>query len=178
MTDAPPIMLVYEGDGEFKAPNGHWKALADRHYVIGERYNLVPHHYRSRASHSHFFAALNDAWSNLPIEQAMLFPSSEHFRKYLLIKTGWCDTQVFVMSDHEQAVALRRELRSHDQFAVVLVRDNIVTKSTAKSQSERAMGKQEFQKSKDDCLAAAAEMLGTTKKALAENTGQSGDGQR
>ena len=55
MTDAPPVMLVYEGDGEFKATNGHWKALADRHYVIGERYTMIQHQYRSRASHSHFF---------------------------------------------------------------------------------------------------------------------------
>ena len=82
------------------------------------------------------------------------------------------------MADHEQALKLRRELKAADGYALVLVNDSVVTKYTAKSQSESAMGKQDFQKSKDDCLAAMAEMLGTTKQALTSNTGQSGEGQR
>lgn len=178
MAEAPPVMLEYLGEGKFAAPNAHWRALADRHYEKGSRTPMVAHQYRSRASHSHYFAALNDAWANLPDDQKMLFPSAEHFRKYLLIKTGWCDIHTFVMADADQARRLQRELRSHNEFALVLAKDAVVTQCVAKSQSERAMGKQEFQKSKDDVLSAAADYIGTTKKALMENTGKSGDGQR
>jgi hypothetical protein len=40
-----------------------------------------------------------------------------------------------------------------DEYAIVTVREAVVTVYTAKSQSMRAMGRETFQKSKDDVLA-------------------------
>lgn len=130
------------------------------------------------ASHSHFFAALNEGWHNLPLEWAALFPSSEHLRRYALIKSGWCHIQTFVMATPDQALQLQRVLKSYDDFSVISTKENIVTKATAKSQSLKAMGKDDFQKSKDDVLAVVAQLLGTSVKDLAANAGKSADGTR
>lgn len=178
MTDAPPLWFVYDSEGRFMPASGHTKSVADKHYVGGTTYRLAPYHGRSMASHAHQFAALHDAWANLPPDMMLLYPSAEHLRKWCLIKSGWCNSQTFVMSDHGQAKKLARELKSHDEFSVVSIKDAIVIMTTAKSQSKKAMGGDDFNRSKSDCLAVVAELLGTTVKELEANTGKSGDGTR
>lgn len=168
MSEAPPILFNWNGDG-FTPATAYWGRQADKHYVIGEKYELVEHHSRSHKSHTHQFAALHEAWGNLPTDLAMLFPSPEHFRKFCLIKSGWCNVQTFTMASHIEAKKLERTLKSHDEFAIIRTRGDVVVQSIAKSQSYRAMGKEDFQKSKDDCLRVASEILGTSRKALEEN---------
>jgi hypothetical protein len=178
MPDIPPITLTYDGAGRFSAPTKWWQDFGDRYYTRGERYNLVPHNARSRASHNHYFAALHEAWQNLPTEWALLFPTAEHLRKYALVKTGWCNIQAFAMAAPKEAHELQKVLKAYDEFSVVTARENVVTKATAMSQSEKAMGKDDFAKSKDDVLAVISAMIGTDVKTLTSNAGNSADGQR
>lgn len=176
--DIPPIWLTYEGEGDFGPASPAQAKEADKHYVVGERYRLVPHFGRSENSHRHQFAALHDAWANLPSDMHMLFPSADSLRKWALIKSGWCNSQTFVMADDGQARKLAKELKAHDEFALVEVKGPVVVHTVAKSQSRKAMPGGDFQRSKEDSLAVVAELLGTTVKALEENSGKSGDGKR
>lgn len=167
MSDAPPIAFVWQGDG-FKPASPAWGRLADRFFVVGQRYEIVEHLERSSASHRHLFAAVQEAWSNLPEDQAERFPSSEHLRKHALIKAGFCDTQTHVCGTIAEAQRLERALKPVDEFSLLERRGCVVTRYVAHSQSMRAMGKETFQKSKDEVLRIVAEMIGTTPEQLAK----------
>lgn len=158
----PPIL--FQWDGEHMTPVNARRA--DQYYVVGEYYRLVPHEDRSMRSHQHFFAALHDAWDNLPLEMAALYPTVEHFRKHLLIKTGYRHERIVAAENKSEARKIAAIVRSMDQFAVASVRDNIVVIWTAESQSVRAMKKQRFQQSKDAVLNEAAAMIGVSTEQL------------
>lgn len=174
----PPIMVTYLGQGRFKTPSDHWAHLADRHYGEGETVRLVPYEMRSAATHNHYFAVLADAHANLPDELAVQFPTPEHLRAYALIRTGYCTSHTLTLDTPEEARKVAGFMKPHDEFGVVSVKGCVVTKFTAQSQSHKAMNKQTFAESKEKVLAFLAEMIGTTKKALSENSGKSGDGER
>jgi len=53
-----------------------------------------------------------------------------------------------------------------DDYAVVVARDAVVVVWTAKSQSMKAMGKVEFQRSKDAVLTECARLIGVDTGAL------------
>lgn len=178
MSEAPPLWFFYAGEGQFDPAGPHTKSVADKHYTIGERYSLITHYGRSEASHGHQFAAIEDAWANLPPDLRMLHPSPVHLRKWALVKSGWCNTQIFPMASEAAAKELQEHLESHDEFAIVIRRGDVVTLYTAKSQSRKAMPGDEFQRSKSDCLAVIAPLLGTTPQTLESNPGKSGEGTR
>lgn len=169
MQNAP---LTYEWDGEAMRPLRHCVAMADKQFVIGEVYRLEIHEDRSANSHRHYFAVLNDAWLNLPEEVAPLFPTCEHFRKVLLIRSGYRDERTIVASSKAEAQRLAAFIKPMDDFAVVVARDATVTVLTAKSQSIRAMGKKDFQESKDKVLSLAAEMIGLSPEMLMQHGGR------
>ena len=56
-----------------------------------------------------------------------------------------------------------------DDFAIVVVTGSVVTRFTAKSQSQRAMGKADFQASKDAVLDLAAQLIGATPQQIEES---------
>jgi hypothetical protein len=167
MSALPPITYVWSGEAMEPLPRFH--NLANASLVVGERYTLVEHQERSQASHNHYFAAINEAWQNLPEDIAANFPTSEHLRKRALIQAGYCDERTFVASSKAEAVRLAAFLKPIDDFAVVTVSGAVVTSYTAKSQSMKAMGRAEFQKSKDNILAILAEMIGTSPAALSQS---------
>lgn len=155
--------LPFRWDGEAMRPlRPRDSAEADRRYVVGEVYRLEPIEDRSAASHRHYFAAINEAWASLPDGLAERMPTPEHLRKYALIKAGWSDSRSFVAASKAGARDLAAFVRPMDEFSIVTAEGAVVTVYTAKSQSMRAMGKQAFQKSKDDVLAVIADLLGTT----------------
>lgn len=164
----PPLTFEWTGDS-FKPASPAWQRAADKHYVIGERYQLVEYQDRSTASHNHFFAAVESAWQNLPEGIAVEYPTAEKLRKHALIKAGYADSQTFVCGSKAEAARLCTWLRPKDEFGIVSVNGPTVTWFTAKSQSMRAMGKEEFQRSKDAVLAVLADMIGTTTQALTDN---------
>lgn len=160
----PPMVFTY--DGESMVPRH--PRLADKHYVVGETYTLEVREDRSALSHRHYFAAINEAHQNLPDELADRFPTPEHLRKWALIKAGFRDERSIVCSSGAEARRIAAFVKPMDEYAVVLVRQAVVVQYTAKSQSVRAMAKQEFQRSKDAVLGVLAELIGTTAGTLAQ----------
>lgn len=172
MTDAP-FPLLYEGGGKFIAPSTFFCNRADERFKEGERYQMVEHHDRSANSHRHYFASIYEAWMNLPEAEAPKYPDSETLRKRALIFTGWRNETITVCASEDHANRLAALIESLDPFAVVIVRDNTVTTLRAKSQSQKAMGKADFQKSKDDVLAWCWKIVGVDPETGNANAGAS-----
>jgi hypothetical protein len=133
---------------------------ADATFVAGQVYRLETVEERSAASHAHYFAALNEGWKNLREEDMERFPSSEHLRKWCLIRAGYRDEKTLVCSSKAEAQRVAAFVRPIDEYAVVTVSEAVVRVWTAKSQSMKAMGKVDFQTSKEAVLAIVAEMIG------------------
>lgn len=168
MSTIYPVTFCW--DGEVMTPlNGR---VADRHYIVGQTYRLVPFEGRSRASHNQYFAALHDAWLNLAAEFAERFPTEEHLRKWALIRAGFRDERSIVAASKAEAQRLVAFMRPLDDYAVVIARDAVVIVYTAKSQSVHAMGKAEFQRSKQAVLDVVAELIGSNADELRRNAGQ------
>lgn len=162
-----PCYMVW--DGETFTPISQHRKLADKNFAVGEMYPIVVHEDRSQASHRQYFAALRDAWLNLPEAISNEFLNEEQLRKHALIATGYCDKATFACSSAAEAQRLCAFLMPIDPYAIVQVSGNVVTRWTAHSQSQRSMGKKVFQKSKDDVLNYVSGMIKTTPAALQEN---------
>lgn len=167
MTDAP-IPYRYEGDGEFRTVSSFWASRADRAFVVGEVYRMVEHHDRSMNSHRHFFAAINEAWKNLPDELLDEYPTPEVLRKKALIRKGYRDERTLVCSSKAEAQRVAAFIVPTDEYAVVTFRDAVVRVWTAQSQSVKAMGAKDFQQSKSDVLDFIADLLGVSTDELAK----------
>lgn len=171
MTDVRPITFEWTDDGVMVPLRRHAKQC-DRQFCIGERYTLVPHEERSHRSHAHYFASINDAWMNLREDLAEQFPTSEHLRKWCLIKAGFCDRRTLVASSAAEARRLAAFVKPMDEFAIVTVSEATVTVYTAQSQSMRAMGKEAFGRSKQAVLDICAGMIGVQPDMLASKAGK------
>jgi hypothetical protein len=154
------LLCRYQGEGHLEVIGSEAQKRADRDYVVGERYAVEVQELRSAASHNHFFVSITEAWANLPEHLAERFPSPEHLRKHALVKTGYADERTIVCRSNAEATKLSGYIRSLDGYAVIVLNGTIVTAWTAKSQSMRAMGKEQFQASKDAVLAYLDQLLG------------------
>lgn len=161
----PPT--IWNWDGEVMRPR--YPKIADKHYVIGENYALVPYEGRSEASHRHFFVVVKSAWENLPEELAVRFPTPEILRKEALIRCGYANSHTFTCSSKAEAARLAGFLRVAEEYAVIDVKGATVVKYTARSQSQKAMAGKEFGESKQKVLDYLAALIGTTTDQLAKN---------
>ena len=146
--------------------------LAHRQYVEGETYRLEPREDRSQASHSHYFAAIQECWENLPEHMAQRFGTSDHLRRWALIKAGYRDERSVVCASKAEATRVAAFIRPLDDFAVVTASECVVTVFTAKSQSLRAQGKKDFQTIKDKVLDIVSAMIGVGSDDLKKNVGR------
>lgn len=162
MNTSSPMVFRYDGEGAWSAPSPHWGKRADAAYVIGQDYLMVEAHERSQKSHDHYFAAVTESWKNLPENVSDQFPTSEHLRAYALIKAGFADSQTFVCTSRAEAERFKLFLRPIDPYSVVTTTGATVTRWTAQSQSKRAMGNAEFQRSKEGVLGIISAMIGTS----------------
>ncbi len=154
--------VVYEWTGEAMKPWKRFDNLAKSQFTAGDHYRLEEVTERSMKSHNHFFAVVHDAWENLPEIYGQEFPSSEHLRKWCLIKNGFYNIEKWVLISEDEAVRFATDCRQKDDFAVVKVIENIVNIATAKSQKARGPDKMppdEFQKSKQAVLDTLEDML-------------------
>jgi hypothetical protein len=123
---------------------------------------------RSKATHGHQFAAINDLWANLPLchKDAPYAASDEAFRKHGLIQRGYCDVDTVVFETREAAIKaaplIAKLARKAHGYALTIVKGTMVICSTPHSQSYKAMGKEVFQQSKSDVLDWAQCLLGVT----------------
>ena len=153
--------INFKWDGETMQPVSPRDAKAcDDVFVIGERYALAPVESRSTASHNHYFACIKDGWDNLPDSELERFPSTEHLRKFALIKSGYANQTQHVASSKVEAIRLAAFIRPMDTYAIVIATNCVVTVYTAQSQSIKAMGKKVFQESKDAVLSFIASLIG------------------
>ena len=142
-----------------------------RQFEEGEEYPLAPIEPRSRASHNHYFAALNEGFENLP-ETETRFPTSEHFRKWALVEEGYRDEKNYVCESPAHAKQLALLCRSLSEFAVIKVADRVVRIWEAKSQSAAAMGRDEFEASKKAVLGRLEQMTGVPRGTLKKEAGR------
>ena len=170
MNSAP---LQFTWTGEALEPSTSWAAIqANKQFVVGERYPMEVHQGRSAASHNHQFAAITEAWKNLPDEYAERFPTAEHLRKYALIKGGYCEQRQIVCASKAEALRLAAFIKPMDTYALVTARDAVVTVYTAQSQSRKAMGGKQFQESKEAVLDYVAGLVSVSRDELERNAGQ------
>ena len=166
----PPRPLRFPWNGQAMVPQ--WSGVAKRQFTKGETYLLELVRERSYRSHAHYFAALHEGWVNLPDHLAMKFPNAEALRKYLLIRCGYRETRTIACKDRAEARRMAAFIRPLDSYAIVTTSDAIVEVHTARSQSTKAMTRDEFQKSKDAVLDALGDMIGVDRRALEDNAGQ------
>lgn len=145
---------------------------AARQYHEGEEYPLVLLETRSRASHSQFFAAINDGFNNLPEKISARWPTSEHLRKWLLVETGWFQESEIDCASPKHATQTAVLVRSFDEYARISVHGAKVIIRRAKSQSVNAMGKQAFEASKKDVLDLLESFIGVKPGSLKKEAGR------
>ena len=159
-----PVRMQWMGDAMVPIERHRW--LADRHFVVGEVYPLVVHEERSTNSHKHYFAAVHEAWNQLPEELAPLYPTSDALRKRALIDAGFYDELAVDAGSNAAALRVMQAFKQIDDFALVFVRGPAVIRRTAKSQSIRAMGKDDFQRSKQAVLEIVSSLIGVKPEEL------------
>lgn len=170
MSDKPqPLSFFWDGD--HMVPLNRYSA--DRMYVVGERYKLAVHEERSSVSHRHLFAALDEAWSNLPHHLAIRFPTSDGYRKYILIKAGHCTEIVHICDSFEDARKMKILAEELDEYVLAITEGKILSVFRAKSLSYKNLSGEEFQRVKSKCLELAAADIGVTVEELARSAGQS-----
>jgi hypothetical protein len=165
----PPIVFLWNGDA--LAPVNKFKSLCDKHFVVGQEYRMVEEYGRSKVSHDHFFASIEEAWANLPENLSELYPTADHLRKRALVAAGYADQKSVVCSSHSEAVRVAAFMRTAIDYALVTIEGATVTVYTPKSQSKRAMGAREFQESKQAVLDIVSEMVGIEPEKLRANAG-------
>jgi RNase H-fold protein (predicted Holliday junction resolvase) len=166
-----PFQAVWQGDG-FTPATPYFQRMADKQFVIGEKYLLNVQQERSVRAHQHYFANLKEAFDNLPERYQADFPDIAIFRAHGLIVTGWRDVVVSVFATADDAKKMAALVQGYDRLAVVVVNEHVVTVMRAKSQSLRAMGKKDFAKSKADVLAWAWGLVGVDPEVGAANAGR------
>lgn len=151
--------MIFEWDGEAMVPLRRFHNVANAEFTVGEKYRLEAQEQRSLVSHAHYFATLNDIWLSLPERYGDAIPSVEHMRKWALIRTGYRDERSIVCASKAEAKRVAAFVKPMDDFAIVVVNEATVAVYTAKSQSHKAMGGKEFQKSKEAVLEYCQGML-------------------
>lgn len=163
---APPIPMYWDG-AAFRPVSGFWAGVAKKHFAEGEVHSFEVREERSLASHNHYHAALQSAWSNLPDELLAEYPSVEHLRKKALIRCGFANETAIACASKAEALRAATAIQGLDDYAVVVVREAVVRVYVAKSQSMKAMDKKAFAESKEKVMAFVASLIGTTARELA-----------
>lgn len=115
---------------------------------------------QSDAARRRFFAIMRDAHANMPDHWRTLLPSPEHLRKFILCRTGHCDSTATTCGNKKMAANVAALARKLDAFAVVDVVGSIVTVATARSMRKRACPKAVFMPLSEKAYAYLNEMLG------------------
>lgn len=153
----PPLVFRWEGD----ALSPMHPKQCDKHLVIGQQYVMTEYKHRTDVTHRHYFAAVANGWQSLPDYMLVSYPTPEVLRKKLLIKCGYADERSIVCASKAEALRVAAFIKPMDEYAIVTAREAVVRVYTAQSQSMRAMGKAEFQASKQKVLDALDDLLGT-----------------
>ncbi len=176
MNDLP---VIFDWDGDVMVPLPRFVPLCNRQYIVGERYLLAVKQDRSQASHSHYFAVIHEAFSNLPYDFIRGHPDAcrdaDHLRKWALCRTTkYFKDQSIAWPTEEiaQNVAAFARPVDPDEYLEISVAGCVVVKRWPVSQSLKAMGKDAFQDSKQQVLDILADLIDVTQQELADNAGR------
>lgn len=100
-------------------------------------------------SRRYFFAALRDAWANLPDSMRERFPNAEVLRKTALISVGYCDVMTVVAGSKAAAPQIANAFKARDQYCIAIPRGDVVTIYTARSMARRVLLKKDFREVAD-----------------------------
>lgn len=163
---APPLPMVYQGNGRFQTL-GRALDLCGEHYGQGEVVMMAPVEERSEVTHRHQFAWLKEAWLNLPEGVAASYPSAEHLRKRALIETGWCTVQDYPCGTKTEAARWAEYLgRETDAYTLVVPSESVVRVFRARSQGRGKMKSADFQASKQAVLEWVSALIGVAPETL------------
>lgn len=162
--------MLFRWNGEAMQLHRRHQLAADQTFVIGQSYRLAEVEERSEVSHKHEFAWLREAWMSLPEGLADQFATPEHLRKRALIEAGFYHETVIDAGSQAAALRVASFARGEDDFAHVVTRGALVVVRKAKSQSRRAMAKDEFQASKTAILEWVAKLLDVAPATLARQS--------
>lgn len=154
-------------------PHPRFLALCGRQFALDEDYPLGPVEGVPSRSRGGFFAAVKEAWNNLPAEDER-FPTPEHLRKRALVAVGWATHAEYVMDTPKDAKNMARALRSSDEYAVIKVSGSVVSIWTAKSIKSGAITGAEFQVVKTQALDWVATLARTTRRELEQHVSEGG----
>jgi hypothetical protein len=108
----------------------------------------------------YFFAAIRDAWANLPDAMRERFPNAEVLRKHSLIAIGYCDVITLACGSKAAALQIAAAFRMKDAYCVATVRGDVVTVYTARSMARRVLLKRDFREVADKVFHWIAEQTG------------------
>lgn len=165
------VPLIYEWDGDAMKPLGRFASLANKQFVVHERYRLEVVQDRSFESHKHYFAAVTEAWNNLPEIHANRWRTPDHLRKWALIQAGYKNETTYIAKTKAEAHRFAGFLHSLDEFAEVEVDGCLIAYRTAKSQDYKSMSRKEFQESKDGVFRVLSDLIGVSVSDLKQNAG-------
>lgn len=167
---AAPLTYTWSDDGTFR-PMPHLSKLADKLFVVGLKYQLEVIEQRSKRSHDHFFAVVDEAWASLPEIHANRWREPDDLRAWALIQAGFCNESTFIMKSHAEALRTAACMGSLNGRAEIEVQGNLIAHRTAKSQLTKqpgGMSAKEFQASKQGVLEVLAKLIEVPVEVLAK----------
>ena len=167
MTDTPTIRCRWTGGALLPVGNYAMAAACD---VMSEGDTVLVSidHPRSMNSHRHQFAEINTMFHHIPerLQDMPWAASPDTLRKHALIACGFHSTYTLdcggkATAERVKAALVSAEAGKHG-YAIGQVRGPVVTIWTPMSQSVRAMGGAEFQRSKQAVLDWCEATIGVT----------------
>lgn len=162
---------LWQWDGEALHPLPRFQAQCDRELVVGARYLMEPIDEVQSARDRAYFAAIREAWSNLPEGLAEQFPSPNDFRRHLLVACGFCTTKRLRFASAQAAMEALPVFAG--LAALVEVQGAVVVVKTPMSQKLRGgMEKADRLRSYQETQDLAAAMIGVSAEDVERNVEQ------
>lgn len=160
-----PGVIVYQWSGQAMVPMRRFADHCADTFKSGDFYHLEVQQQRRESSHRHYFAALDEAWANLPHEYDLesWSQSREHLRHFALIRCGWFNAKVIQCASNAEAVRWATIMRPMKPFGIVTAVRSTVVEHLAVSQQRASMGSKDFMKSKWQVLDFVAALARTTR---------------
>lgn len=155
-------------------PHERFGTLCKRQFDLNEDYALGPADNIPGRSRAPLFIGVREAWNNLPAENTE-YPHWEHLRAAALIKgAGWAKHEHHVLESPNDARALAKILRKHEEYAIIKWSGNVVDIWVAKSVSSGTPGLtvEKYREIQTMALDWVAALVNTTRADLEANAGR------
>lgn len=178
-----PVVCLFVAEDYSFVISPRDRATAAKQFADGQQYPLEVREERSSKQHNHYFASVNNAWTNLRGESAQILNTPKKLRQWALIQTGWHDQSVSELETRRDAIisaAFIRRLSTEDEYFEIAVRSvkdekggashhNVIVKR-AKTQS-LLMKNEDFKASSRDVLELLANEINVTRRELEQSAG-------